>query len=340
MKIRIGIVGAGANTKLRHIPGLKAIPDVEIVSVCNRSRESSERVARDFVIPTLYDRWEDLVAAPDTDAIVIGTWPYLHCPITLAALARGKHVLTEARMAMNAGEARRMLEAAQARPDLVAQVVPAPFTLRADRTVRRLLAEGYAGDVLAVDVRAATGFLDREAPLHWRQDRDLSGMNMMTLGIWYEQMMRWVGPAARVMAAGKVYVKQRRDSSGILRDVHIPEHLDVIADLPAGGQLHLQISSVAGLAGPPEAFVFGSAGTLRFSADRLSGGRRGDRDLRDIAIPETEAGHWRVEEEFIGAIRGAGRVQLTTFEDGVKYMEFTEAAARSMETGQWVALPL
>lgn len=333
MKIRVGIVGAGGNTKLRHIPGLKAIPGVELVSVCNRSRESGERVAKEFGIPKVYERWEDLVAGKDTDAIVIGTWPYLHCPVTLAALVAGKHVLTEARMALDATEARRMLAAAQAHPNLVAQVVPAPFTLRVDRTVQRLLAEGFVGEVLAVEVRVSTGFLDPGAPLSWRQDRELSGLNMMMLGIWYEQVMRWVGHATRVMATGKVFVKQRRDATGKLREVTIPEHLDVIADLPAGGQLHLMISSVAGLAGPAEVWVFGSEGTLRFCAEKLFGGRRGEKELQEIPIPATEEGRWRVEEEFIGAIRGTEPVRLTTFADGVKYMEFTEAVARGIETG-------
>jgi predicted dehydrogenase len=333
MKIRVGIVGAGTNTKLRHIPGLQAIPDVEIVSVCNRSRESGERVAKEFGIPQVYDRWEDLVAGKETEAIVIGTWPYLHCPVTLAALAAGKHVLTEARMALDATEARRMLAAAQAHPNLVAQVVPAPFTLRVDRTVQRLLAEGFVGEVLAVEVRVSTGFLDPSAPLSWRQDRELSGLNIMMLGIWYEQVMRWVGPATRVMAAGKVFVKQRRDATGQLREVSIPEHLDVIANLPAGGQLHMLVSSVAGLAGPAEAFVFGSEGTLRVSGEKLFGGKRGEKELREIPIPATEEGRWRVEEEFIGAIRGTERIKLTTFAAGVKYMEFTEAVARSVATG-------
>ena len=105
--IRIGIVGAGANTRLHHIPGFQALPNVEVVSVCNRTRESGERVAEEFGIPEVYDDWEELVEAEDTDAICIGTWPYLHCPVTLAALDEGKHVLTEARMAMNSGRSPR-----------------------------------------------------------------------------------------------------------------------------------------------------------------------------------------------------------------------------------------
>src|SRR5437762_14198764 len=97
--LRIGLIGAGANTRLRHIPGLRAVADVEIVAVCNRRPESTAAAAAEFGIPRTFERWQDLVADPAIDAIVIGTWPYLHGEITLAALDAGKHVLTEARMA-------------------------------------------------------------------------------------------------------------------------------------------------------------------------------------------------------------------------------------------------
>ena len=58
-KIRVGIVGAGQNTTSKHIPGLQAIENVEINSVCNRSQQSSERVAAEFGIPTIYENWKD-----------------------------------------------------------------------------------------------------------------------------------------------------------------------------------------------------------------------------------------------------------------------------------------
>ena len=47
-----------------------------------------------------------------------------------------------------------------------------------------------------------------------------------------------------------------------------------------------------------------------------------------------------MEEEFISAIRGREEVTHTSFEDGVKYMEFTEAVTRSAQTGKAVSLPL
>src|SRR5207245_1590356 len=122
--IRVGLIGAGANTRSRHIPGLRAIEAVEIVAVCNRRRESAQAVAESFGIPRIAEHWEEVVQDPEIDAVVIGTWPYLHAPITIAALRAGKHVLTEARLSMNAAEAHQMLREARAHPKLITQVVP------------------------------------------------------------------------------------------------------------------------------------------------------------------------------------------------------------------------
>jgi len=331
-RIRVGIVGAGKNTKKMHIPELQAIEDVEIVSVCNRSRRSSERVASQFNIPTIYAEWWDLVSAADTDTIVIGTWPYMHCPVTLAALEAGKHVLCEARMAMNAEEATQMLAASKASPHLVTQVVPSPFTLHVDRKIKRLIAEGYLGELLAIEVRAnGNEFLDPESPLHWRQDADFSGLNVMNLGIWYEALMRWVGEANQVIAMSKTCVKMRRDlESGFMKTISIPEHLNVVADMACGAQASFSISNIAGLSGEDSAYLYGSEGTLRFASGKLYSGRNGDIKLKEMVIPPEERGRWRVEEEFINAIRGIESVALTTFADGVKYMKFTEAVSQSI----------
>jgi len=340
--IRIGIVGAGANTRSRHIPNLKLQTGVEILSVSNRSRESSERAAKEFGIPRVCQHWKELVESADIDAVVIGTWPYLHCPVTLAALAAGKHVLTEARMAMNAAEARLMLEASRRNPHLVTQVVPSPYTLKIDRTVQKLLTEGFVGELQALEVRAsAPGFLDRASPLHWRHDRDLSGFNILGMGIWYEAVMRWVGEAKTVTAMTRVSVKERKDSNGVMKTVSVPDHVDILAAMACGAQARFQFSAITGLAPSPEVWLFGSEGTLRFDAasEKLLGARRGEAALHEIVIPAELAIGWRVEEEFINSIRGVEKVKFTTFEDGLKYMQFTEAVSRSADSGVLMNVP-
>src|SRR5437667_8765588 len=155
--LRIGLIGAGANTRSRHIPGLKAIEDVEIVAVCNRRPGLTAAVAREFGIAKTYEHWQDLVADPDIDAVVIGTWPYLHCPITLAALEAGKHVLTEARMAMSAAEAHQMLAAARRHKNLVTQVVPSPYGLKGVDFVADLIESGFLGEMREVRVYSMSG---------------------------------------------------------------------------------------------------------------------------------------------------------------------------------------
>ncbi len=339
--IRVGIVGAGGNTKTKHIPGLQAVDNVIIHGVCNRSRASSEAVAAEFGIAEVFEDWRQLAQSPEIDAVVIGTWPNMHHPVTMAALEADKHVLCEARMAMNAREAHDMFQMARSRPHLVAQVVPAPFSLRVDRTIQRLLAEGYLGNLLVLDVQDHGGFLDAQSPLSWRQDRGLSGVNVMMLGIWYEMVMRWVGEATRVMAMGKTFMELRpQEGDTRLREVTVPDHINVIAQMACGAQAHFCSTRVAGHAGPSGCSLYGSEGTLRFTEGKLFGGRSKDRQFSEIAIPAEEEGQWRVEEAFINAIRGTEPVCLTTFEDGVRYMEFTEAVFRSRQSGQVVPLPL
>lgn len=102
----------------------------------------------------------------------------------------------------------------------------------------------------------------------------------------------------------------------------------------------MQISAVTGLAGVPEVFIFGSQGTLRFTGNKLNGGQIGDDELKEINIPAEEEGEWRVEEEFVNAIRGQEVITHTDFDTGVKYMEFTEAVTRSILSGAVIPLPL
>jgi predicted dehydrogenase len=337
--IRVGFIGAGANTRLHHLPKLRAQAGVELVAVANRSKESGERVAKEFGVARVHDDWRQVVTAPDVDAICIGTWPYMHCELTLAALEAGKHVLCEARMAMNATEGRRMLEASRKKPQLVAQLVPAPHTLETDSTMQTMLADGYVGEVLAVELQASQGrFVDTDGPLHWRHQISLSGHNILNMGIWYEAMMRWLGPARRVMTMTKIAVARRKDGAGAWHDVKVPDHVDILATLKHDAVAHLRFSAVTGLSPASGVWIFGSEGTLRLEADakRLWGAKRGDKELREVPVPANRRVGWRVEEEFVNAIRGREKITRTNFEDGVRYMEFTDAVTRSAATGQAV----
>jgi predicted dehydrogenase len=349
--LRVGLIGAGANTRLRHIPGLRAIPDVEIVAVCNRRPESSAAVAREFNVPDVRATWEEVVADPAIDAVVIGTWPYLHCPITLAALEAGKHVLTEARLSRTAAEAHQMLAAAQRHPKSVAQVVPSPFGLKGNDVMRELIQGGFLGALREITVVHRHGGLARpEAPLSWRQDAFLSGLNVLTLGILHETLLRWAPAPVRVLAQAHAFIPERIDpESGAVRPVGTPDSVQVLTLLPDGARATYLFSGVTPFGEEMGIRLHGSEGVLHYNllADRIFGASRARDDqpaaidaLPEVVVPAEKAGGWRVEADFIESIRTGAPVRLTDFTTGVAYMEFTEAVARSAQTGIAIELPL
>ena len=340
--IRLGLIGAGKNTRDRHIPGYQKVEGLEIAAVANRSRESGRAVADQFNIPTVYDNWQDLLEDPSIDAVCIGTWPYMHRTLTLAAFETGKHVLCEARMATTAQEAQEMLDASRQRPDLVAQIVPSPLSFKIDNLLQEKINGGYIGDIIGVSVQSlGNNFMDQGGPMHWRNDRDLSGFNILNMGIWYEAMIRWVGRATKVTAMTKLNVSTRKDESGNVNSVSIPDHVDIIAELANGAQANMHFSAVTGLSSGNGVWIYGSEGTIHVDgAMNVYGGRRSDEKLAEIPNPEEGRAYWRVEEEFCNAIRGTEKITRTPFEVGLHYMEFTEAVTRSAQSGQTVALPL
>ena len=343
--LRVGLIGAGANTRKRHIPGLRALPGVELVAVCNRRPESTEAAAREFGIPRTFAHWQDLVEATDLDAVVIGTWPHLHCPITLAALELGKHVLTEARMCLNAAEAHSMLAAAERHPELVTQIVPSPYGLKGHEVTRELLESGFAGQPRELHVSGLSAALaDAVTPLSWRQDAALSGYNMLTLGILHETVSRWVAPIIRVMAQVHAFVPTRIDpESGVRRPVGTPDSVQALTIHANGMRGIYHISGVTAFAPASTVRIYGDAGTLTYDleTDRIYGARiAGGRALEEIAIQPERAGRWQVEADFVAAIRDRRAIQFTDFPTGVRYMEFTEAVARSAQLGLPVELPL
>ncbi len=339
--IRIGIIGLGGICRQRHVPGLQRIEGVELQAVCNRSRESGEAAAREYGIPQVETDWKALVARPDLDAILVGTWPYLHHPVSLAALRAGKHVFCQARMAMNLAEASEMHAVAQS-SGLTAMLCPVPFGLSIDRTVARLLREDYLGQVRLVRVQSfASAFADDKAPINWRKDASLSGLNVHTMGMYFEVVHRWFGPTKSVSAQTHTFVPKRPDASGVLVDVHVPD--EVLANTVTRGGVPVQYTfSTVVYHGVDRIEIYGSKATLRYEVlpDKLHGARAGE-DFAEMPIRPEDAydvARWRVEEDFIRAIRDPKFEYHPNFEDGLWYMQATQAVHDSAAGGRTVEL--
>lgn len=339
--LRIGIVGAGANTRAKHLPLLQRLPGVKVVLVANRSVASAQAVAAEFGISGVARHWREVVAAPDVDAVVIGTWPYLHAEVACAALATGKHVLTEARMAANLVQAETMFAAARARPELVAQIVPAPMSLDFDAAIAALLPElGALREVHAVHTGAQCA--DAAAPQTWRQDFSLSGVNTLTLGIHYEMLRRWLGEdPVWVQADAAVFTPRRPRTEGGSGEVRIPDSVTVLGRYAAGARLVLHFSGVESGAPRWEMRLHGARGSLRLdlAKQELWRSATGAAGETRVEIPAEQRRGWRVEEDFVASIRTGAPVRLTDFATGVRYMRLTEAVWTSWnDAGRRVAL--
>src|SRR4029077_5724601 len=306
-KLRMGIVGAGNIVKTRHLPALKKNPDVDIVAVSNSTYESGEKFCKEKLPhATPMRNWADLLALPDLDIVWIGTPPYMHSAVTISALEAGKHVFCQARMSMDLAEAEEMLAVSKRYPELVTMLCPPPFGMQADLVVKKILAENYIGRPHLVRLQSFTGnYLDPETPAHWRQKIEISGLNTLTLGIYVDVLQRWLGDITGVFARGKIIYPIREGYDVVVPDMHT-----ILCSFENGAEGVLEFSGVYTTASGDRLEIYGSAGTLTsdFTSDVVQAGKTGDRALHVVDIPQELEGEWRVEEDFLAAVKSKGRV--------------------------------
>jgi predicted dehydrogenase len=333
--IRIGIVGAGSIVKQRHLPGLQGIPGVKICVVCNKSRESTQKVSAEFSIPEVADHWEEVIKRQDLDVIWIGTTPNLHAEISIAALEAGKHVFCQARMAMNLTEARQMVKAAQNHPDQITMLCPPPNGMKNGKYFIKLLQDQIIGHIIHFHLNALnSNWMDLSAPAHWRQQIELSGNNILSVGIYAEVLGSFLGEPLALCAQGKVFASERQGYH-----VEIPDLLQVIGRWPNNILGSMEWSGLAQFAPKDSLQIYGTEGTLvySFATDDILIGLKREENLKELTIPGEFVKNWTVEADFINAIRLGGKPE-PSFTTGERYMKFLEAVHLSMDDKRWIDL--
>lgn len=328
--IRVGIVGAGGIVKQRHLPGLRALPNVRITAVANSSLASAEAFCRDFAPEaTPIARWEDVVDNENVDVVWIGAHPSMHHDVTDFSLQCGKHVFTQARMAATLQEAEHMWERAQSHPELVTAICPAPHGLKGGEMVKKLLAEGAIGTPHQAVLHSFNGgWLDASAPAHWRQRVEVSGVQILTLGIYVEVLQRWLGHIVEVEARGRVVIPEREGYP-----METPDFVNVLAKFRSGLEATMLFSGVAAHAPGDKLWIYGSQGTLTydFVTEEVAVGTTGGK-MEIIDVPTEMQRDWTVERDFIQAVRDpSAPCPKPDFTEGVCYMRVVDAVWEAME---------
>src|SRR5271166_6550302 len=111
--IRFGIVGFGLHAVKRLMPGFANARNCGVTALSRRGPDRAEESAREFGVEHAFTSTAELCASTDVDAVFIATPDAMHLADVLEAVRHRKPVLVEKPMAMNATEARQMVDAAR-----------------------------------------------------------------------------------------------------------------------------------------------------------------------------------------------------------------------------------
>ena len=168
-------------------------------------------------------------------------------------------------------------------------IVPSPYGLTGDAYMRSLIASGWIGKLREVHVHGLNDQLaDPETPLGWRQMTRYSGFNMLTLGILYETVLRWVAPANRVLAYASKMIPQRFDpEQGKKVRVGTPDSVQVLTTQEDGSCGVYRLSGVVWQDNSMAIALYGSEGTLIYDLlrDEIRGAQRREEGLRCCRSP-------------------------------------------------------
>ena len=169
----MGLVGPGF-VGAHHIDAVRRLGFVDVVAVAASNEASARRKADALGVPKAYGSFEALAADPDIHVVHNTTPNYLHVPVILAALAHGKHVISDKPLAMTSAAARTLLDAAN-----TAGVVHAvTFNYRGNPLVqqaREMIAGGEIGGVHFIHGAYLQDWLLEDTDFSWRLEPEKGG---------------------------------------------------------------------------------------------------------------------------------------------------------------------
>ncbi|MEE2657143.1 MAG: Gfo/Idh/MocA family oxidoreductase [Candidatus Latescibacterota bacterium] len=310
--IRWGILGTGSIAK-QFARGLTAVADANLLAVGSRAAETAATFADEFDVPHRHASYEELVTDADVDAIYISTPHPFHKDNSILCLKAGKAVLCEKPFAMNAAEARAVIDVARAEDVFLMEAMWTryiPAVIRA----RELVARGAIGKVRMV--QADFGFradINHEGRLF---SPALGGGALLDVGVYV------VSFAAMVLGAKPINV----ESVTTLGETDVDEQSSIVMRYPGGEQATLSCAVRTNT--PVEATIIGTEGRIRvhspfFKAEKLtvlSGGEE-----QEIEMPMNGNGY-NYEAIELGECLRAGRKEspVMPLEETIAIMEILD----------------
>jgi predicted dehydrogenase len=365
--IGIGLIGTGYMGKA-HAVALKSVgtvfntrlrPVCEVI--CSTTEAGAASKAAEYGFNASTSRWQDLIANPRVEAVVIASPQTTHRQIALAAIAAGKPVFCEKPLGASLEDARAMAAAA-AESGLANMVGFNYIRAPAMQLAREIIAGGEIGDLVHIRAEHTEDFLaDPKDPASWRT-RDVSAGNLGDLSPHIiNAVLRLGGPIERLVADVQTVYPMRPGANG-QEQVTNDDQLNMLCRLNKGLMGSIHVSRVA--TGRKMGYAFditGTRGALRFDAEdqnalwyydaRLRRGRQGFAKL--LTGPEHPdflafcegPGHGTgyaaqiiIEaRDFLQAIDTREQI-FPTFDDGLQVSRVIATAHRSHAENRWVSV--
>jgi len=350
-KVKIGVIGTGGIANSQHLPGYALIPDeCEIYALCDIDPVALAKTAAKYPNAKTFSDHKQMLELAELDGVSVCTPNYAHHECTVNALKAGKNVLCEKPIAMNAVQAKEMVDTARGAGKIL-QVGYNTRFLPYSQLLKKYIENGELGDIYyaraqALRVRGIPGwgvFIDKEKN---------GGGPLIDIGVHIIDLTLWLmGHPKPVAASGVTYQKfgKRDDVVGFMGQwdhtkFTVEDFAAAIIRLENGATITLESSFVANL--KKEAFtttLCGTEGGAEFSpwdSDCLTLTQERHRSMINFApdIPKKMLNSHHAEvAAFVECIRD-GKEPLVTGEHGLAVAQIMDAIYKSAELGREVAI--
>ncbi|MEZ6184662.1 MAG: Gfo/Idh/MocA family oxidoreductase [Planctomycetota bacterium] len=315
--LRFGVLGAARIAPAALLEPAQNLPGVEVVAIASRDPQRARPLADRYGVPRVCT-YGELYADPEVDAIYVALPASAHADAALHALDAGKHVLVEKPFASNAGQAKRVVAAAQAAGRVCAEAFHwryHPLAARIQEAVRELgaLEEVDAGFTVEIPTEDEV-----------RHAYALSGGALMDLGCYALQWVRFVHPA------GEPRVVRARMREGAPR---VDVETEVELAYPDGTAAKVLTSMSAGTERRAWLRVVGERGTLEVDnplAPHTGHELRLELDgaLRRETVDDDETTYQHQLRAFLDAVE-SGTPLPTGGDDAIATLELIDAAYKA-----------
>ena len=181
MKIRWGVIGCGGIADRRTLPGMMLSDKCELVAVMDANKEAAEKCKDKYGAKYAFDKFEDVLAIPEIDAVYIASPVFAHKEQAIAAAKAKKHILLEKPVALTTAEGEEIKKVCEAENVKIGIA----FLMRYHnhhKKMKEILSMGKIGDIVSIRGHFAGWYCDVKGA--WRQNKALSGGGtLMDMGV-------------------------------------------------------------------------------------------------------------------------------------------------------------